>query len=103
MEIQFTPAAELTFDTVQQDAVRLQKLARAQDNATIFCNLTNVNHCDSAGLAFLIEAKRICKTFKKDLRIEGASAAIHALAEFCGVGWILESPVKAVEIKNDKQ
>jgi len=86
----FTPSRELTFDTVQPDGKRLQKLLRDNKTTTIRMDLGQVVHCDSAGLALIIEAKRQCKQHRKALKIEGIPKVIYALAEFCGVEAMLE-------------
>lgn len=86
----FKPSRELTFDTVQPDGKRLQKLLQDNKTTTIRMDLGEVVHCDSAGLALIIEAKRQCKQHNRALKIEGIPKAISALAEFCGVEMMLE-------------
>ena len=81
----FKPSGELTFDTVQLDSERLLKLLRDNKTASICLDMHDVLQCDSAGLALLIEAKRLCKQYGTMLTIEGVPKAISALAEFCGV------------------
>ncbi len=86
----FKPASELTFNTVQADNQRLLKLLKDHKTTSIRLALDEVKQCDSAGLALLIEAKRLCKQHQKPLTIVGMSKNIAALAEFCGVEAILE-------------
>ena len=86
----FKPSQALTFDTVQLDGNRLLKLLRDDKATTIRLDLGDVLQCDSAGLALLIEAKRLCKQYHKILTIEGMPKAVSALAEFCGVEAMLE-------------
>lgn len=86
----FKPSQELTFDTAPPDSKRLQKLLRDNKTTTIRMDLGGVVHCDSAGLALIIEAKRLCKQHHKTLEIEGIPKAISALAEFCGVEAMLD-------------
>ncbi len=88
-EQSFRPANELTFNTVQDDVARLQKLLNGQQIKTLHMDLQNVTYCDSAGLALLIEAKRLCKQHDTSLELKGVTKAISALAEFCGVAAIL--------------
>ncbi len=85
----FKPSCELTFDTVQKDSQRLLKLFRDNNTTSLHLDLSEVVQCDSAGLALLIEAKRLCKHYNKPLTIEGLPKAISALAEFCGVDAML--------------
>lgn len=84
-EESFKPSHELTFDTVQRDNQRLLKLLEDSKTISMRLDLSDVVHCDSAGLALLIEAKRLCKHYKKKLTIDHMPKAITALAEFCGV------------------
>ena len=86
----FKPSSELTFDTVQKDSEQLIKFLRDNHETEVHLNLHQVTLCDSAGLALLIEAKRLCKQYNKRLVIEGMPKAIYALAEFCGVEAMLE-------------
>jgi phospholipid transport system transporter-binding protein len=86
----FKPSNALTFDTVQPDGKRLQKLLRDNKTTTICMDLGEVVHCDSAGLALFIEAKRLCNQHQKTLKIEAVPKVISALAEFCGVEKMLE-------------
>lgn len=81
----FRPSSELTFGTVQADSKRLRTLLRDEKATQVRLDLRDVIHCDSAGLALLIEAKRLSKQYHKALVIEGMPKVISALAEFCGV------------------
>lgn len=86
----FKPSHALTFDTVHSDGQSLLTLLRDSEIQAIRLDLADVAHCDSAGLAWLIEAKRLCKQYEKALTIAGMPKAISALAEFCGVEAMLE-------------
>ena len=86
----FKPAHELTFATVLKDSRRLLKLVRDHKTTAILLELGEVRECDSAGLALLIEAKRLCQQFNKQLTLEGMPPSIAALAEFCGVEKMLD-------------
>ena len=81
----FKPSIDLSFTTVQSDGQRLLNLLRETDTTIIRLDLSDVTHCDSAGLALLIEARRLCLKFDKTLLIEGMTKNIATLAEFCGV------------------
>ncbi|GGI81106.1 STAS domain-containing protein [Legionella impletisoli] len=80
---------ELTFNTVQSNLKQLVLLLTRSKTNNLKLDLGQVTQCDSAGLALLIEAKRLSKQYKKKLEISGASQAIYALAEFCGVEVVL--------------
>lgn len=86
----FKPSRELIFATVQLDRERLLKLLQDMQTISVCLDLSEVSLCDSAGLALLIEAKRLCKQYDKTLAIKGISKEISALAEFCGVDAMLE-------------
>ena len=90
-EQRFKPSNELTFGTVQNDIARLHKLFTTGTISNLSFELHNVNYCDSAGLALLIETKRLCKQHNVRLEINGVPKSISALAEFCGVEGMLES------------
>lgn len=90
MEAQpFKPSLIMTFATVQSDCERLFKYCHASKDTDLNLDLSEVSQCDSAGLALLIEAKRICKKLNKTCKIQGMPKTIQALAEFCGVDAIL--------------
>jgi phospholipid transport system transporter-binding protein len=89
----FKPSVDMTFSAAHSDRQRLLQFCRENDQETLHLDLSEVTHCDSAGLALLIEAKRLCIELNKTLSIAGMPKAIHALAEFCGVGAMLENKV----------
>lgn len=82
-------AKELTFDTVQAELKRLIISLKDERISDVQLDLQDVKHCDSAGLALLIEAKRLFQTRNKQLKIEKAPEAIRSLAEFYGVEVVL--------------
>ncbi|RUR08962.1 lipid asymmetry maintenance protein MlaB [Legionella sp. km772] len=86
----FKPGHELTFHSVITVRNQLIKFLKADNNAIFCLDLTEVNQCDSAGLALLIEAKKLCKQYNKQFEVVGISAKTLSLAEFCGVNQILE-------------
>ena len=86
----FEPSTVLTFETVQDDSQRFLKMLRSQQDMTgIRFDLSKVTHCDSTGLALLIEAKRLCKQKKISFEMENVSESLGGLAEFCGVETVL--------------
>lgn len=89
--LSFKPSVELTFDTVQSDRKRLIDYLQDLNAVSLCLDLSDVGLCDSAGLALLIDAKRLCKKYNKILEIEGMPKSIYALAEFCGVEAILRA------------
>lgn len=87
----FIPEKEMTFDTVGADRQRLLHYCRYLQSPILTLDLSQVSHCDSAGLAFLIEAKRLARAHRKSCHVQGMSKTIHALAQFCGVEKILST------------
>ncbi len=85
----FKPSPNMTFQTVQEDCNRLHKFCEDSKEDVLIIDLSHLSHCDSAGLALLIEAKRICRLQNKICKISGMPKVIQALAEFCGVDEIL--------------
>lgn len=87
----FKPGMFLTFQTVVLVRMQLCK-ALMQDNNVVFClDLSDVCQCDSAGLALIIEAKKLCNVYNKQFKVIGISNKTQLLAEFCGVNSILET------------
>lgn len=82
---------ELTFKSVVAlRGVFYHALLQGKNNR--FClDLSDVMHCDSAGLALLIETRKLCKNNNKVFDIIGMPSDIQSLAEFCGVKNILET------------
>lgn len=89
----FKPDCELTFKSVVSLRTRLNKALMEHHEDTFCLDLSDVTHCDSAGLALLIEAGKLCKKNNKKFEVLGMSEEIQSLAEFCGVKGILEHPV----------
>lgn len=87
----FTPTTDLVFTSVENNRLRLVQAFRTLSARTLTLDVSQVTHCDSAGLAFLIEAKRLARQYKKRLRIEGMPDNLLALATFCGVQTLLET------------
>lgn len=87
----FLPSKDMSFQTVMSDRERLLAYSRGLKTPVMVLDLSQVEQCDSAGLAFLIEAKRLAREQNLVCRIEGLTRSVQALAEFCGVDGILES------------
>ena len=88
----FKPSNTLTFDTVITDLYHLQTYLKKSQSPVVCLDLSAVTLCDSAGLALLIEARRLCMKQHKTLLIEGMPKAVDALAQFCGVDLLLNAP-----------
>lgn len=84
------PVDGLTFDTVSRNRRDFYQKLMADSSGKICLDLTAVTQCDSAGLALLIEAKKMCKQQNKHLEIHAMSEKTQALAEFCGVNFLLK-------------
>ena len=89
----FLPSKEMSFQTVMADRERLLGYSLNLKTPLMVLDLSQVEQCDSAGLAFLIEAKRLAHEHSLAFRIKGVTRAVHGLAEFCGVNGILELDV----------
>lgn len=87
----FKPSQDMTFETVQADCQRLIAFFQKHEGTVLNLDLSEVLHCDSAGLALLIEARRLCSLCDKTYKITGMPKIIQALAEFCGVDTMLYS------------
>lgn len=88
--ITFKPDTELTFKSVVSVRSKLYK-ALTETSGDRFClDLSGVNHCDSAGLALIIEARKLCKQKNKIFDVVGISPETRSLAEFCGVKSLLQ-------------
>ncbi len=88
-QIPFKPSTEITFNTVQSDSKRLRKYCLNKKRTHFALDLSEVTRCDSAGLALLIEAKRLTKSQNKTCHFNHMPKSILALAQFCGVDAIL--------------
>ncbi|MCX7115748.1 MAG: STAS domain-containing protein [Gammaproteobacteria bacterium] len=86
----FMLSPHMTFETVMSDRGRLiEFLSVLNDDHCVF-DLSDVLECDSAGLAFLIEAKKISLNRKIKCHFEGLSDNILSFIRFFGVEEILE-------------
>lgn len=85
----FKPLQALTFSTVMTERKRLLKHMQSLVIGHFYLDLSNVTLCDSAGLALLIEARRLCDQYQKKMVLENISEEIYALAKFCGVEEVL--------------
>lgn len=88
---QFTCGSELTFDNVNSERNRLLASLENSETKIFLVDLTHVVRCDSAGLALLIDAKRLCRAYKKTFKIVNMPSVVIALAEFCAVKLMLQT------------
>lgn len=89
--INFKPGPELTFNSVVRVRSQISDALKGSTKAGFCLDLGDVRHCDSAGLALLIDAKKLCQASNKVFEVKGISKATQSLAEFCGVESILET------------
>lgn len=85
----FKPSCIMSFDRVESDRQRLVKTCHVNNPDTLLIDLTDVDYCDSAGLAFLIEAKRYCHKQQYVCKINNMPQATSRLAAFCGLEQVL--------------
>lgn len=85
------PVEHLTFDTVVLNRSNFFKQLMSDKTGNICLDLSAVTQCDSAGLALLIEAKKLCRQYNKRFEILQMPDKTRALAEFCGVESLLEA------------
>lgn len=88
--VNFKFGTELTFKSVVSARAKLYKALKDNSSNRFCLDLSDVTHCDSAGLALLIEARKLCKQNNKIFEVIGISPETQSLAEFCGVKSILE-------------
>jgi phospholipid transport system transporter-binding protein len=80
--LSFKPSDTLTFDTVSSNITRFMHVILGASCTDVVFDVHDVRHCDSAGLALLIEARRLCKTQQCQLSIEGLTKNMLDLATF---------------------
>ncbi|MDF1677973.1 MAG: STAS domain-containing protein [Legionellaceae bacterium] len=83
--IVFFPVEVLTFYTVSSELKRFSALLRANMGASFVMDLSKVLECDTAGLALLVEAKRLCALKHGRLFIKNMPDAMVDLATFFGI------------------
>lgn len=87
--INFELINNLTINTVQ--SVRDRLLFRIQNNESksVVVDLSGVESCDTSGIAFLVDLKKQCHRYSKDLQFTKIPQKITDLANFYEVGKIL--------------
>lgn len=91
----FKPSEALTFATVEAERLRFiahcqAKKSAQDDSLNIEMQLQQVLQCDSAGLAFLIETKKIAQQHGLEVQMHPMPASAAALADFYGLRTFLE-------------
>jgi phospholipid transport system transporter-binding protein len=87
----FKAAEALTFATVTVQRSQFISVLTGSCLDDMHCDLMDVRLCDSAGLAFLLDAKRLCQKQNTKLLIKHASVDILALAKLYGIETILDN------------
>ena len=64
---------------------RFVALLQAPHLRTLIVDLSGVTHIDSSGVATLIEALRIARACKTELRLQGLDDRLHRLFEATGI------------------
>ena len=85
----FRPASAITFASVEQERSRFLAYCRERQDDLITVDLETIEQCDSAGLALLIEVKRIAKVAGRSSQIINMPQETRALAEFYGISDLL--------------
>ncbi|KGP62521.1 sulfate transporter [Legionella norrlandica] len=86
----FKPDSELTFKSVVSVRAKLYNALMNNTKDSFCLDLSEVTHCDSAGLALIIEARKLCQQNNMAFEVTGVSSKTQSLAEFCGVKSILQ-------------
>lgn len=81
----FKPDSQMTFATVEASRRSLVDCLKSSRDAELIIDLSGVQHCDSAGLALLIEAQRLCRQWHKRCQIHPVPPSVLALATFYGL------------------
>ena len=84
----YHPSVTLTFETVEHEHRLFLQWLR-EDMLQVVVDLSAVAHCDSTGLALLLEMKRLCKQKGIQFLLINMSEKVSGLVEFCGVETVL--------------
>jgi phospholipid transport system transporter-binding protein len=87
--IHFQPQCALTFNSVSLVWEKIAALLKREQGTRFCLDLSLVTHCDSAGLALLIQIKKFCQQDNKQFELKNMPEKTHALAQFCGVAGLL--------------
>lgn len=81
----FKPGSQLTFETVMQEMQRFQCFLAQVSAQKISLELSDVTVCDSAGLAFLLEAKKHACQKNLGCDFQGLSEEMRSFVRFFGL------------------
>lgn len=99
----FKPSEAMTFKTVPADLERFTRYLEVlkQDDAAkdVSIDLSQVCRCDSAGLAFLIEAKKQSQQQQKVCHFLGMPSVMEALVAFWGIEEVLRTTLREVNAR----
>lgn len=79
----------LTFATVMIQRKFLQTAINLSHESLLEISLAGVTHCDSAGLALLIDTKKFAAKRSKKVNFSSLDENSYNLAKFCGIEPIL--------------
>ncbi len=79
----------LTINTVQLVHDRLLSRIKNNQVATVVVDLSKVEHCDTSGIAMLIDIKKQCHKYSKNLQLIKIPQKITELARFYEVDEII--------------
>lgn len=83
------PQGQLILANSDAFSVRFKAELLGDKSGKICMDLSGITQCDSAGLAWLIESKKLSKQYNKSLSMINVPDTIKNLARFCGVEEIL--------------
>lgn len=81
---------DLIFDTVLANRKIIVNALRKDSSSSFVIDLKGINQCDSAGLAMMIDLKRLARRQNNQINFVNLPKQMKALADFCGVSSILQ-------------
>jgi ABC-type transporter Mla MlaB component len=76
---------KMVFTTVDAETKRLTTFIHQLNSPTLLLDVSAIIRCDSAGMALLIESKRLAQKYKKKCQIIGMTSRLEELAQFYGL------------------
>lgn len=90
--LSFKLEGDLLFDTIKSYQTTFSAALKANQQTPFSVDLSGVNRCDSAGLAFLIDMVCHFKQHGNQYEFEGLSSNLLSLAKFYEVDNLLTEP-----------
>ncbi|MCC5791096.1 MAG: STAS domain-containing protein [Legionellaceae bacterium] len=87
----FMPGETISFDTVEKEHRRLRQFISALGEQALTVDLSGIKQCDSAGLALILEAKRLANKAQKECFYQAIPDPVLKLARFCGIETIFST------------